>query len=145
MLTDAKVRAAKPRPKSYKLTDANRLFLLVSPSGGKLWRWNYYFFGKQKSMSFGAYPRVSLADARSKRDEAQQQLLEGHDPALAKKLAIARVRQAAQQTFEAIAREWHENGKSQWAVVHQNDIIRSLERDVSPLSAPSRSPSSPRP
>ena len=70
MLTDAKVRAAKPREKSYKLSDANRLYLLVTPSGGKLWRWNYQYAGKQKSMAFGAYPLVSLADARTKRDEA---------------------------------------------------------------------------
>lgn len=64
MLADAKVRAAKPRPKPYKLADANRLYLLITPSGGKLWRWNYEYDGKQKSMAFGAYPRVSLADAR---------------------------------------------------------------------------------
>jgi len=51
MLTDAKVRAAKPRPKSYKLTDANRLILLVSPSGNKLWRWNYTYDGKNKTMA----------------------------------------------------------------------------------------------
>lgn len=64
MLTDAKVRNAKPRPKPYKLTDASRLYLLVTPSGDKLWRWNDEYDGKQKSMAFGAYPRVSLADAR---------------------------------------------------------------------------------
>lgn len=59
MLTDTKVRAAKPRPKPYKLTDANRLFLLVTPSGRKLWRWSYYFEGKQKGMAFGSYSPVS--------------------------------------------------------------------------------------
>lgn len=62
LLTDAKIRAAKPRPKPYKPTDASRLYLLT-PSGGKLWRWNYEFDGKQKSMAFGAYPRISLAAA----------------------------------------------------------------------------------
>ena len=70
MLTDGKVRGVKPHAKPYKLTDANRLYLLVTPSGGKLWRWNYDYDGKQKSMAFGAYPLISLADARSKRDEA---------------------------------------------------------------------------
>ena len=70
MLTDTKVRAAKPRPKPYKLTDGNRLFLLVTPTGGKLWRWSYEFDSKHKGMAFGAFPRVSLADARAKRDEA---------------------------------------------------------------------------
>jgi hypothetical protein len=67
-VTDAKVRAAKPRTKSHEVTGANRLFLLVTPSGGKLWRWNYTYIGKQKSMAFGGYALVSLADARAKRD-----------------------------------------------------------------------------
>lgn len=54
MLTDAKVRSAKARPKSYKIADANRLFLFVTPSGGKLWRWNYEYDGKNRTMAFGA-------------------------------------------------------------------------------------------
>lgn len=132
MLTDAKVRSAKPRPKSYKLVDANRMFLLVTPSGGKLWRWNYYYDGKQKSMAFGAYPAVSLADARAKRDEAHGALSEGHDPSVAKKLKIEANLEAGRQTFEKVAREWHENAKAQWAKIHAADIIRSLERDVFP-------------
>ncbi|SFG01775.1 Integrase [Novosphingobium sp. CF614] len=132
MLTDVKVRTAKPRPKSYKLFDANRLFVLVAPSGGKLWRWNYNYDGKNKTMAFGAYPLVSLADARAKRDEAYTTLCEGHDPAVAKKLRIEENIEAGRQTFERIAREWHENAKAQWAKVHAADIIRSLERDVFP-------------
>ncbi len=132
MLTDAKVRSAKPRPKSYKLVDANRLFLLVTPSGGKLWRWNYYYDGKQKSMAFGAYPAVSLADARAARDEAHGALSEGHDPSVTKKLKIEANLQAGRQTFEKVAREWHGNAKPQWAKIHAADIIRSLERDVFP-------------
>jgi integrase len=132
LLTDAKVRAAKPRAKPYKLTDASRLYLLVTPSGGKLWRWNYDYDGKQKSMAFGAYPLVSLADARTRRDEAYTTLCEGHDPTIAKKLRIEANIEAGRQTFERVAREWHENAKAQWATVHANDIIRSLERDVFP-------------
>jgi hypothetical protein len=112
MLTDAKVRTAKPRPKSYKLSDANRLFLLVTPSGGKLWRWNYYHDGKQKSMAFGAYPAISLADARAKRDEAHGALSQGHDPSVAKKLKIEANLEAGRQTFEKIARQWHENARA---------------------------------
>jgi hypothetical protein len=71
LLNDAKVRAAKPQPKPYKLTDSHRLFLLVNPSGSKLWRWNYAFDGKQKSMAFEIYPMVSLVSARAKRDEVR--------------------------------------------------------------------------
>jgi integrase len=132
MLTDAKVRSARPRPKSYKLVDANRLFLLVTPSGGKLWRWNYYYDGKQKSMAFGAYPAVSLSDARAKRDEAHGALSEGHDPSVAKKLKIEANIEAGRQTFERVAREWYGNAKAQWATIHASDVIRSLERDVFP-------------
>lgn len=132
MLTDAKVRIAKPRPKPYKIADANRLFLLVAPGGGKLWRWNYTYDGKNRTMAFGAYPLVSLADARSKRDEAYTVLCEGHDPSIAKKLKIEANIEAGRQTFERIAREWHENATPQWAKVHASDVIRSLERDVFP-------------
>lgn len=132
MLTDTKVRTAKPRPKPYKLADANRLFLLVTPSGGKLWRWNYTYDGKNKTMALGAYPIVSLADARAKRDEAYTILCDGRDPAVVKKLKIEANLEAARQTFERTAREWHENAKAQWAKVHAADIIRSLDRDVFP-------------
>lgn len=132
MLSDAKVRAAKPRPKSYKLSDANRLYLLVTPSGGKLWRYSYYYDGKQKTLAFGAYPQLSLSDARLKRDEAASHLAEGHDPNVVKKLKIEAVIEAARLTFEKVAREWFENAKAQWASIHAGDVIRSLERDVFP-------------
>jgi len=132
LLTETKVRSAKPRPKAYKLTDSNRLFLLVMPSGGKLWRWSYVYDGKQKGMAFGPYPMVSLADARSKRDEAWAVLAEGRDPAIVKRLKIEENIEASRQTFERVARQWHENAKGQWAKRHANDVMRSLERDVFP-------------
>lgn len=88
MLSDATIRAAKPRPKAYKLTDNNLLFLYVSPTGGKLWRWSYRFDGKQKVMSFGPWPRVFLVEARLKRDEAHEILKEMRDPAVVKKLRL---------------------------------------------------------
>lgn len=132
MLTDSKVRTAKPRPKAYKIADANRLFLMVTPSGGKLWRWNYEYDGKNKTMAFGAYPLVSLADAREKRDAAYSMLCEGHDPNVAKRLKIEANLEAGRQTFERVAREWYGNAKAQWAKIHASDVIRSLERDVFP-------------
>lgn len=88
MLTDTKVRPARSRPKPSKLADANRLCLLVAPGGGKRWRWNYGYDGKNKTMAFGAYPLVSLADARAKRDEAYTIPCEGPDPSVAKRLKI---------------------------------------------------------
>ncbi|MGV7121260.1 tyrosine-type recombinase/integrase [Sphingopyxis sp. 550A] len=132
MLSDIKVKAAKPRSKPYKMSDGGSLLLLVTPSGGKLWRWNYLYDGKQKSMAFGAWPLVSLADARGKRDEAAAILNEKRDPAIVKRLKIEAILEASRQTFERVARDWHANAKSQWAVVHAADVIRSLERDVFP-------------
>ncbi len=132
MLTDAKIRAAKPRPKPYKIFDGNRLFLLIAPAGGKLWRWNYDYDGKARTLALGPYPLISLADARTKRDEAYKLLREGHDPGVAKKLRIEANIEAGRQTFERTAREWFQNAKPQWTKVHASDIIRSLERDVFP-------------
>lgn len=132
MLNDAKLRSAKPRNKAYKLTDSHRLYLLVKPNGGKLWRWNYAYGDKQKSMNFGIYPSVGLLAARAKRDEARALLAEGKDPAVVKKLTIEANRLAAECTFKRVAQEWHEAFKSQWAPVHADDVIRSLERDIFP-------------
>ena len=132
MLNDAKLRGAKPRAKAYKLTDSPRLYLLVKPNGGKLWRWNYSYDGKQKSMNFGIYPMVSLLEARAKRDDSAATLNDGRDPAVVKKLRIEANLEAGRQTFEKIARQWHEGARSQWAAIHASDIIRSLERDVFP-------------
>ncbi|PZU06106.1 integrase arm-type DNA-binding domain-containing protein [Sphingomonas sp.] len=132
MLTDTKIRTAKPRPKTYKLADANRLFLLVAPGGGKLWRWNYVYDGRNKTMAFGAWPHVSLADARARRDEAFTILCEGRDPSVARRLRIEQNIEAGRRTFERVAREWHENAKAQWATVHAADVLRSLERDIFP-------------
>ena len=133
MLNDAKVRAAKPRPKAFKLTDSHRLYLLVKPSGSKLWKWNYTYDGKQKTMAFGIYPLVSLVAARTKRDEARALLDEGKDPSVVKKLKIEANLEATRNTFERVARDWHETCQPQWAAIHANDVLRSLERDVFPM------------
>lgn len=132
MLNDAKLRHAKPRDKAYKLTDSHSLYLLVKQNGGRLWRWNYVYGDKQKTMSFGAYPMVSLVQARAKRDEARAILDDGKDPAVVKKLTIEANRTAAACTFERVAKDWHDTFKSQWASVHADDILRSLKRDVFP-------------
>ncbi|KRA84694.1 tyrosine-type recombinase/integrase [Altererythrobacter sp. Root672] len=132
MLTDAKARAAKPREKPYKLTDSHRLYLLVKPGGSKLWKWSYAYDGKQKTMHLGIYPLVSLVAARAKRDEARAQLQEGRDPAIVKKMRVQANIEAGHNTFERVARAWHEIAKSQWAAHHAADILRSFERDVFP-------------
>jgi integrase len=132
VLNDAKIRAAKPRDKAYKLTDSHRLYLLVKPGGSKLWKWSYVYDRKQKTMHLGIYPMVSLLDARAKRDDARAQLGDGRDPAVVKRLRVEENIKAARNTFEIVAREWHEMTKTQWAKIHADDVLRSLDRDVFP-------------
>lgn len=133
MLSDAKIRAAKPRDKAFKLTDGHRLYLQVMPGGSKLWRWSYYYRGKQKTMALGDYPRISLVEARLRRDEARGHLETGQDPLVAKRLLVEGQLEISRQTFELVARAWHDNAKGQWASVHASDVLRSLERDVFPM------------
>ena len=88
-LSDTSIRNIKPNAKVQKLSDGGGLYLYISPAGGKLWRMAYRFNGKQKTLSFGAYPAVSLKDARQKREEAKEQLAKGIDPGEQKKEAKA--------------------------------------------------------
>ncbi|WP_054310025.1 integrase arm-type DNA-binding domain-containing protein [Mesorhizobium sp. 1M-11] len=132
MLTDMQCKGAKKADKPYKLTDGGGLHLFVSTAGGKLWRFRYEFGGKEKLLSLGAYPQISLADARAGRDEAKATLRSGRDPGITKKLQkLAHVTSSA-NTFEAIGREWYELQQPQWADRHAQDVIDSLENDVFP-------------
>ena len=132
MLTDTKVRNEKPRDKPFKLTDGGGLFLFISPSGGKLWRFRYQFDGKEKLLSIGPYPAISLADARAARDGAKATLRDHRDPSVAKKLRKLAGSTSSENNFEAIAREWFALNKSQWVAKHADDVIGSLEKEVFP-------------
>lgn len=104
-LSDVAVRAAKPQPKPVKLSDGGGLQLLVTPTGGKLWRLAYRFDGKQKQLALGAYPAVGLADARKARDAAKATLAAGVDPSEKAKVDRAARKVASANTFGAIADE----------------------------------------
>ena len=130
-LTDAKIRTMKPAKKPQKLFDGGGLFLLVTPTGGKLWRLKYRFGGIEKLLAIGAYPQISLAEARQKRDQASALMLNGVDPGDTKKAQKAAGNQEA-ETFEVIAREWHTKFSASWAASHGNKIIRRLELYVFP-------------
>lgn len=104
-LSDVAVRAAKPQPKPVKLSDGGGLQLLVTPTGGKLWRLAYRFDGKQKQLALGAYPAVGLADARKARDAAKATLAAGFDPSEKAKVDRAARKVASANTFGAIADE----------------------------------------
>lgn len=132
MLTDVRIRKAKPADKPYKLTDGGGLHLYVSAAGSKLWRWRYEYAGKERLLSIGSYPEISLIDARAARDRARQLLHDGQDPSTAKrqKRFVAQVEAAT--TFEAVAREWHALNAGAWDDEHAEEVLRSLERDAFP-------------
>ncbi|MEZ5713425.1 MAG: integrase arm-type DNA-binding domain-containing protein [Sphingobium sp.] len=104
-LTDVAIRNAKPATKAYKLSDAGGLYLLVTPAGGKLWRLKFRVAGKEKLLSFGGWPDVSLAAARRERDKAREALASGTDPAREKQQAKHRAKVSAANTFGEIAQE----------------------------------------
>jgi integrase len=125
-LTDAKCRAAKGGEKPYKLFDANQLYLFVSPSGGKSWRMNYKFDGKEKTLTIGRYPVVGLADAREKAIEAKRDIAAGRDPALFKS-------GVSDNTFKAVAETWFKGRQRTWQKSHSSRVWSRLERDVFPM------------
>lgn len=102
MLTEPKIKAARPKEKPYKLFDERGLYLFVTPSGGRLWRLKYRLNGKEKLLALGAYPDVPLKRAREKRDEARRLIADGIDPSAQKKAE----RQASADTFSALAKEY---------------------------------------
>lgn len=131
-LTDAKVKNAKPSEKTQRLFDGRGLYLEVSPSGGKWWRFKYRFDGKEKRISLGTYPDISLKDARNRHDEARKLLCNDVDPSEYRK-AIKTARQGQKlNTFENIAREWFAKFSASWSPNHADKIIRRLERDIFP-------------
>ncbi len=132
MLTDVQIRKAKPSEKPYRLPDGGGLHLFITAAGGKLWRMRYEVAGKEKLLSFGPYPDVTLAEARERRDESRRMLRQGIDPSMAKKKAKLLQARSAVATFEGIAREWHAQNEKSWTPTHAGDVIRSLERDVFP-------------
>ncbi len=128
MLTDNEVKGAKPREKPYKLAGGGGLYLLVNPNGSRWWRLKYRVGGKEKLLSLGVYPDVSLKLARQRRDEARQQLENGVDPSLRRKAEKV----ADADTLEAVAREWFAKFSANWADTHSSKVLRRLEMDVFP-------------
>ncbi len=132
MLTDTAVRKAKGKDKPYKLFDGHGLFLLVNPNGRKGWRLKYRINGKEKLISLGPYPEVSLAKAREKRTDARKLLVDGIDPGVAKRAAkYAKAEQGA-NTFEAIGQEWFDKNSPRWSESHSTRSKRLLEKDLYP-------------
>jgi integrase len=132
-LSDIQVKNVKPAPKEIKLFDGGGLFLLVSPSGGKLWRFKYRFEGKEKKLTFGSYPTVTLAEARKRREDAKKLLSNGVDPSDIKKSLKAATVAETENGFEVVAREWHRKFSGTWSPTHAETTIKRLELDVFPV------------
>jgi integrase len=132
MLTDTLIKKTRPPSKPRKLMDERGLFMLMTPSGGRWWRFRYSFAGKEKLLSLGTYPDVSLKAAREAREDARRLLAKGVDPSAARREAKQAQRSAAENDFEAVAREWLENVKSAWVTVYHSDTVKRFERFIFP-------------
>ncbi len=127
-LTHAALRAAKPTEKPYKLSDGGGLYLLVNPNGALWWRFKYQFEGREKLLSLGVHPHVSLQQARALRDDAKKTLANGVDPS-AKRQAE---KSSTANTFEAVAREWLALQEQKLAPATYAKAVWTLETLVCP-------------
>jgi integrase len=131
-LSNTKILNVKPGEKPLRLFDERGLYLEVSPSGGKWWRWKYRFGGKEKRLSLGVYPDVSLKDARERRDAARKLLADGIDPSENRKAQKTAYADRAANSFEVVAREWFAKYSANWTASHGDRIVRLFERDIFP-------------
>jgi integrase len=132
-LTDTEIRRSKPAEKSYKLFDSGGLHLLVTPAGGRLWRWKYRFEGTEKQLSLGSYPELTLADARERHAQARKLLVSGVDPMAERKAEKTAVKVATEHTFEKIAEQWLEHWRGNKSVRHSATTRNRLRANVYPI------------
>ena len=131
-LTALEIKNVKPTDKQIKLFDGGGLFLLVKPNGAKYWRLKYRYAGKEKMLSFGVYPEISLSDAREKRQDARKLLDANIDPSEDKRAKQTAITAQSENSFETIAREWYVRHAPNWSANHSSKIIARLEKDVFP-------------
>ena len=131
-LSDTKIRNTKPSGKPTKIYDTDGLFMIVTPVGGKWWRFKYRLDGKEKLISLGTYPEISLTDARQRRDDARKLVANGVDPSTFKKEQKAAKIELTENSFEFVAREWFAKFTREWSKVHTATVKERLERDVFP-------------
>ena len=132
MLTERAIRNFKPQSKTKRLFDSGGLYLEVSPTGSKWWRLKYRYSGKEKRLAIGVFPRVTLKEARTARDDARRMLDKGTDPGQARKVEKATRSELSADSFESVAREWHSKFSPGWATSHASKILRRLEMDIFP-------------
>lgn len=131
-LTNLAVQAAKPREKPYRLADSQGMYLEVMPNGSKYWRLKYRIDGKEKRVALGVYPTVSLLAARKAREQVKDQLRAGLDPTHEKKRVALERMLARENSFEAVARDWHDNRKGKWSEAHAVRVLKRMESELFP-------------
>lgn len=131
-LTNTAIQRAKPAAKSMRLFDEKGLYLEVAPSGGKWWRLKYRYQGKEKRLSLGVYPDVSLKDARDRRDAARKQVANGIDPSGHRKATKSANAESATNSFEIVAREWLAKFSNNWVSTYSVKVQRRFESDLFP-------------
>lgn len=132
-LTDTKCKNAKAEEKPQKLFDGKGLYLEISPKGAKYWRLKYRINKKEKRLALGVYPEVTLKEARAKTDEARKQIAEGIDPSFEKQLQKTINQKLSENTFEAVALEWHEVQSERWSEKYAYKIMQGLKKNVFPF------------
>jgi integrase len=131
-LTAKTIANAKPGSKPQRMWDSGGLYIEVAPTGGKWWRWKYRVNGKEKRLSFGTFPEVSLLEARGLRDDARRLLRAGTDPSAKRQSEKKREHLAEANAYEAVAREWYEKQANIWTQGHAADVLRRLESNLFP-------------
>ncbi len=130
MLTNTQIARAKKDAKTYKLTDGVGLYLEVTPSGSKLWRYRFRLHGKESLFSLGEYPSVSLAEARKQREEARKLVKAEINPAHHRKVALQQRRHEAATTFEAVAAEWYATKSGKWSAGYAHSVKTIIQKDI---------------
>ena len=131
-LTDTEIKRSKAAEKAYSLGDGGGLYLWIKPTGGKLWRWSYRFDGKEKLMSLGKYPDVSLALARERHAEARKLLATGVDPMAQRKAEKTAEKIAVENSFQSITTQWLEHWQEGKSPRHVDTVRRRMEADILP-------------
>lgn len=126
------IRRAKPEAKAYTLGDGQGLSLLIEPNGSKSWRFRYRYAGKPKMISLGVYPTITLADARSRRDDARKLVAEGKNPSEVRKEQKIALQTEFESAFEKIATEWHQMKSAKWSAGYASDIMEAFQNDIFP-------------
>lgn len=131
-LTDAKIKNAKPSEKPVKLADQGGLYLLIHPNGSKLWRYKFRIAGKEGVFSIGAYPEITLAEARIEHGKARDLVKQGVNPTHSRQAEMLAVHASNANTFEAIAKEWIDKKTPGWTPYYLRQVTRFFASDVYP-------------